>query len=169
MKRGEAGDLKVKYGKTGKLMYREISINTPYLRGEKLFRAVINPYTKEETHSRTLSPKARGSVQQAESGPDARNPQPPQNLAQSDTNLGSRSRLPRLLNSVPRQQPVSQSHAPSTYASPYAPAITKKRPAFEPVAPKPKAERPPHFPAMKVPTLTSLVQAPKSHYVVGAH
>lgn len=150
MKKAEiSSDLKVKYGKTGKVMYREISINTPYLRGEKLFRAVIDPYANQESKSRTLSPKTKTN----DSDKDARAPNSSHNLAQSDNRLMSQPKLPKLLNTPSRHHLLSQSSSGKTYSNPYAPTITKKKPTSDVPPPKSKVERTHQLPI--VPTVKS--------------
>ena len=166
MKKAEDGSLKVRFGKNGKVMFREITMNTPYLKGEKLYRAVIDPYTREESKSRTLSPKLRMSAAElSDSKPAASS----NHLTMSEAKFQSQVKLPKLLNSGQRPFIVSQSVSGKTNLSPYgqAPLIPKKKPAPEYTAPKPKLDRPHQMPIFKPAPVQQ--GSTRTHYVVAAH
>lgn len=51
----EGKQVKVQYAKSGMVVMKQMTLKSPYLKGEVLWRSAINPYANKQTMSRSMS------------------------------------------------------------------------------------------------------------------
>lgn len=123
--KAETKGVKVRYGKTGKVLMKQVKIKTPYLKGETLWRAIMDPYKPKldplEHRSKSLTPPRQ--IEFPEVASDKHKIKPETSI------LPERVQLPKLFSSESKMvtSSLTNDQKNQKFTLP-APKISKKEP-----------------------------------------